>query len=428
MFRSKNRKRSTSRTLAKHRNSRGRKSSVEQLQSRQLMAGDVGFDLGSFGFYGPQLPNVAAQVSSVSAGSQANATNSQDYSVEKEGHSVNLVRDGSSVRVIGTAYRDEVYVSEHDFQGNHRLVAKTYDYNGNLVGELEAFLPKDEIKKVKGDLKAGHDHFESLNSTSIPVDVKGGPGNDFLKGGGGQDKLDGGNGQDSIYGGSDADTLLGGDGHDYIEGGPSNDIIKGGDGDDTLLGGWGGDKIYGQDGNDTIEGGLQADKIYGGDGADKLYGGDGDDRIKGDAGNDRIYGERGHDTLWGNDGNDFIRGGESARGTQGNNADQDKIYGGNGVDRLYGGWGKDLLKGGSGNDYLYGEGSNDDLYGNGGRDYLVGGDHNDYLDGGDDGIRDILYGSAGSDTFVRHEGFWWWESDDPDAFMDFLGVDAIVKK
>lgn len=76
-------------------------------------------------------------------------------------------------------------------------------------------------------------------------------------------------------------------------------VIYGGAGNDTLTGGAGADRIYGQAGNDIIDGSAGNDKLYGGSGNDTLTGGRGDDRL---------YGGWGMDTLRGSDGIDYLAG------------------------------------------------------------------------------------------------------------------------
>jgi len=66
----------------------------------------------------------------------------------------------------------------------------------------------------------GNDSVIVSNEVTIPVTMRGGPGNDTLVGGGGPDKLIGGEGNDRLYGGTNADQLYGGPGFDYCDGGP----------------------------------------------------------------------------------------------------------------------------------------------------------------------------------------------------------------
>src|SRR5262249_43909147 len=78
----------------------------------------------------------------------------------------------------------------------------------------------------------------------IPVDARGGLGNDTLTGGAGNDLIRGGpgadvlsgrGGDDALYGDGGADTLAGDDGRDILIGGPDADLLRGGAGADTYL-------------------------------------------------------------------------------------------------------------------------------------------------------------------------------------------------
>jgi Ca2+-binding RTX toxin-like protein len=89
----------------------------------------------------------------------------------------------------------------------------------------------------------GEDEVSVAKQISIPVTMRGGPGNDTLIGGSGPDKLVGGGGDDTLVGGSGDDVLYGGPGADRLLGGPGDDVLHGGSGADTLLGGPGSDEL-----------------------------------------------------------------------------------------------------------------------------------------------------------------------------------------
>lgn len=153
----------------------------------------------------------------------------------------------------------------------------------------------------------------------------------------------GSKGADQITGRSVADEIYGGtsgvdpnDLGDTIWGYGGNDKIFGNGGDDILYGGSG--VLNAVDGNDTINGGTGNDKIYGEVGNDQLIGGEGGDTIYGGAGNDLIYGGTGP-----SDPTDLA----------------DSLYGGDGADTIYGNGGNDLIKGGAGIDILYGGAGSD---------------------------------------------------------------------
>lgn len=84
---------------------------------------------------------------------------------------------------------------------------------------------------------AGEDRVSVAKKVSVPVTMRGGPGDDVLLGGAGPDKLIGGPGDDRLYGWRADDLLFGGPGADVILGGPGNDTLNGGPGEDALRGG-----------------------------------------------------------------------------------------------------------------------------------------------------------------------------------------------
>jgi Ca2+-binding RTX toxin-like protein len=86
---------------------------------------------------------------------------------------------------------------------------------------------------------AGDDSVSVAREVSIPVTLRGGPGQDRLVGGAGADKLVGGPGDDILIGRAGADSLYGGPGNDRLLGCSGNDLLRGGGGKDVLLGGSG---------------------------------------------------------------------------------------------------------------------------------------------------------------------------------------------
>ena len=287
----------------------------------------------------------------------------------------------------------------------------------------------------------------TATTTTVPLTVCGGAGDDGISGGGADDVIDGGAGVDTIQGGPGDDVVRGGAGEDILDGGTGDDvldagtgvvnILSGGDGADLIFGSdegqddpnfgdriyfgdiidgglsvdeiWGlggADVIAGGDGDDRIDGGIHGDYILGEAGADLVYGWRGDDIIEGGAGNDDLYGELDDDTLRGDDGDDILDGG----------AGVDTLEGGVGIDELHGGGGAgdslsggpdddilygsddggDILSGGVGQDVLFGRGGNDAIAGDAGNDQIDGGPGDDTIQGGA-GI-DLLVGGAGHDT------------------------------
>jgi Ca2+-binding RTX toxin-like protein len=134
----------------------------------------------------------------------------------------------------------------------------------------------------------------------------------------GFERFTGGSGNDVMYLGSSTAPLIvqGGAGDDQLDAGPKDDVIYGGPGNDYAGGGKGLDRLSGEAGND---------RLYGGEGADEVYGGIGDDTVSGGAADDVLYGEAGNDDLDGGEGADQMYGG----------AGDDFIWGGAGVDTAY---------------------------------------------------------------------------------------------
>ncbi len=154
--------------------------------------------------------------------------------------------------------------------------------------------------------------------------------------------------------------LFGQGGDDYISGATANDLLVGGDGND---------RINGSAGDNTLWG----DNV----GEQNLVAG-GNDQLSALGGNDVFYGGGGSDTITAGGGNDYAYGGEGIDSLQGGDGD-DRLYGGNGNDQLAGGAGNDLLSGGGNDDSLLGDTGNDVLFGGSGADSLSGGDGNDLL-------------------------------------------------
>jgi Ca2+-binding RTX toxin-like protein len=281
--------------------------------------------------------------------------------------------------------------------------------------------PFSGVTKIVADGGLGNDVITVNAGVVVPVDLRGGDGNDQLTAGGGPATLSGGAGDDTLVagaaaavlngddgndvltGGAAADVLSGGAGNDTLSGGASNDTLSGGVGDDVLSGDAGNDTITGDDGNDSIVGGIGDDTIDGGAGRDTLSGGDGNDVLTGGDDNDLLSGDAGNDSLNGNAGDDVVYGGignDTLLGESGNDqlygeSDNDSIVGGIGDDTLSGGAGNDELHGGVGADVLSGDAGADSLFGETGADQLFGGDGDDTLDGGTDS--DELSGGAGND-------------------------------
>lgn len=81
---------------------------------------------------------------------------------------------------------------------------------------------------------------------TVPLTIRGGPGDDGLTGGSGADKLVGGPGDDTLAGRAGNDWLFGGSGDDTLSGGPGDDLLKGGSGKNAVFGGPGVNTISGR--------------------------------------------------------------------------------------------------------------------------------------------------------------------------------------
>lgn len=174
--------------------------------------------------------------------------------------------------------------------------------------------------------------------------IQGGDGNDFLYGAGGDDAIGGGSGDDVINGDNGSDDLYGDDGRDHLYGQQGDDRLLGGDGSDYLNGSSGNDRIDGGRGDDSLQGGEDRDQLQGNDGDDWIFGGAGDDGIGGGSGRDVINGDEGDDWIYGDDG-------------------VNALYGNAGADRVFGRVGLDFMRGGVGLDRINGGGDDFDVFG-----------------------------------------------------------------
>jgi len=132
----------------------------------------------------------------------------------------------------------------------------------------------------------------------IGATINGGPGNDTISGGPRGDRIAGGLGDDTIDGGEGNDEIFGGWGDDYLRGGRGADRIVGGDGDDAIDGGIGHDTLIGGLDDDTIDGEAGFDTVRGDAGDDTLLGGTGRDKLFAGLGADRLFGITGRDEFF----------------------------------------------------------------------------------------------------------------------------------
>lgn len=243
-----------------------------------------------------------------------------------------------------------------------------------------------------GDL----DDSVSVGEVGVPVEVRGGDGNDSLQTSSGDDVLDGGAGNDTLDAGAGNDTLTGGAGDDQLSAGVGDDSVDAGDGTDT---------VDGDLGDDRIDGGAGADQIDGAAGNDMIHAGDGDDQVSGSDGDDTIFGEAGRDRITGDEGADVIDGGIG----------DDDLDGGAATDVIHGGDGNDLLQATDGEDQLFGDAGDDHLEGDDLANVLSGGDGNDVVNAY--GGADQVDGGAGDDTLDGGLG--------PDRISGGAGTDGV---
>lgn len=141
--------------------------------------------------------------------------------------------EGQTLVVEGTAGSDHILISQGK-QGKVLVRA-----GGRSIGPLS-------VDRLVVHAGAGNDVVTAIGPVSVPLEVHGGDGRDFLSGGSGPDQL------------------FGGEGNDRLDGGKGNDILAGGDGDDRLMGRSGNDLLIGGMGRDWIEGASGRDLIVGG--------------------------------------------------------------------------------------------------------------------------------------------------------------------
>lgn len=244
------------------------------------------------------------------------------------------------------------------------------------------------------------------------------------------------------------ENIIGGSGNDSLTGNSLNNILQGMAGNDILNASSGDDILDGGSGNDTYKLNtktqLNTNTIIDSNGIDLLnfsgsnpvaidlnlttpqtvnsnltlildsatsienvYGGSGNDIIIGNSLNNKLSGYSGNDILIGGDGNDILSGGDG----------NDILIGGNGSDTLTGGSGEDLLIGGlyslqnntTAIKSIFDEWTSNNTYAER-VDHILG-----VLPGGfndnytlnsttvqDDGVKDILKGSGGTDWYLHN--------------------------
>ena len=301
--------------------------------------------------------------------------------------------DRGILTIVGDAASDHIEVL-YDSPARQQLLVTV---NGANAGGY----PAAGVGRVSIDGGAGDDVITTdFRGRSI---LRGGPGDDSINGGGGDDQLFGDAGNDTILGNRGRDVIYGGDGNDVLSGGTGPDVLIGEGGDDSVVGSAGDDRLFGDGILDTDSASAAAgnDTLAGSEGRDTLYGGLGADLISGGPGTQDLvnYSDRSADLF-------VTVGAAGESGARGERdtvtVDTEKVNGGAGNDVLQGSGGRNVLYGGPGNDVLIGEGGADSLFGAEGNDSLAGGSGSDLLDGGV-GTND-LEGGDGNDTLNMQRG------------------------
>lgn len=281
-------------------------------------------------------------------------------------------------------------------------------------------------------------------SSPVPMEVRGGAGDDDIATGDSDDLVFGDAGEDVIgaYGGND--TVDGGAGDDWqIRGDAGNDTVRGGSGNDHVMGNEGDDDVSGGDGHDDVDGDSGSNYWYDTDGNDTLRGDGGNDELGPQGGTDVVHGGTGIDTVsyenFSEDGeifkialdnlaNDGPSGQKDNVGPAGDvenavapwltdfssltmlgNAAANRlevsfaggpvvIDGGAGNDVIWsdGSDGTTTVRGGDGDDQINGSSTNEKLYGGPGGDEIHGGGGNDVIDG--QAGPDQVFGEGGNDN------------------------------
>lgn len=277
----------------KHNSSWKRNFSIEGLEDRQLMAGDLTAQLVDT----TQTAQVSsrfdgkistAQLTSPTGGQlQTTATVAAVLptggvtSEQPTTQPAFVQRVNGDIYIYGSSGDDTVNVTLQASYYYVQVNQQTYKFSGSQV--------------TGGDVYfygyAGNDYFKNATAY-LRTTAYGMEGSDRLIGGAKNDYLDGGNGVDALYGNGGNDILEAGKDDHY------SNYLDGGSGIDYLYGSYGKDSLNGGAGDDWLFGGANNDYLFGGDGVDHLYGGDGDDRLNGGGDDDKwdcMYGEAGSD-------------------------------------------------------------------------------------------------------------------------------------
>jgi Ca2+-binding RTX toxin-like protein len=367
------------------------------------------------------------------------------------------LRPGAPAYVTGTGAHDGIQIVG---VGNNEVQVTVWSYSSEPTNYFQGdgsidmqVYTVDAGKGILVEAGAGNDQVR-VAYVDVPVEIRGGKGDDILAGSDGRDTLVGEFGDDLLqgHGGSDVypfaaprswdlgtDTIVDyegkGDRLDFTEYRhavsvdlASDDVQYVDRGSFTVSRGYQVDTTWYLAGKEppsqlkirleTSGGSTGIENLIGTSYSDRLYGNELNNGLHGLWGNDMMQGRGGDDTLWGNQGDDiylFI----------GSNLGLDRIY-------EYSSWGVDTLTftdfdhaidlnlnttatqtvspghlqldfaSSWGIDNVYGTRFDDTIRGNGRANYLSGGAGNDTLRGGAN--KDKLYGEGGLDHLYGEDG------------------------
>lgn len=265
--------------------------------------------------------------------------------------------------VIASLQNGQLYI-----EGTERADQVTISEDGGYfrVSGVNAQFASRNVTSIRVQALGGDDSVVAPGRLSQPnqivISIDGGSGNDRIVGSPARDLLQGGPGNDLIYGLGGTDAIGGGGGDDVINGDDGNDDVYGDSGRDQLYGNQGDDRLFGGSDDDYLNLGLGHDRGDGGNGNDLVRGGDGNDQLQGNNGDDWIYGGSGDDAIGGGNGRDVINGEDGDDSVYGDSGAND-LYGNSGADRVFGQLGLDFVRGGHGVDHINGGGDDFEVLG-----------------------------------------------------------------
>ena len=247
--------------------------------------------------------------------------------------------------IAGRAQPGDLYIrgtEEADYL--YLLATREPGMVGVRLGSVQGNFPVSG--RIVVEARGGNDYV-LWSGLSLPAEIYGGAGDDYLTGTAADDKIVGGPGRDRIHAGG-GDNVVWGDDDPVSAGLPDTEANR---------------QLFALADHGSLPEALFADILSAEGGRDIFYGGPGPDSITGGNGDDWAHGGQGNDTLGGGGGNDRLLGGEG----------NDNLAGGDGHDILVGGAGHDVINALTGHDVLIGGTGDDTLHGDLGRDLLVGG-------------------------------------------------------